>query len=141
MSYRPIARVSLAVLPLLLAALTACSELTGPDSDEGRTISGAWRGTARIGTQTRSTSMTLTQSGNSVTGTMTLSGALVNRSLVGEFADGRVTWFVAAGCERWTGVLVPDATSNQLSGAIIQDLSACGAGARGASGTLTMDRQ
>ena len=128
-----------AVMSVALLALAGCSEITGSDEDEGLNLSGGWGGVSRLGTQGRSTSMQLTQSGAAVTGTMRLSGVMVDRLLTGTVEGENFVFFVAMGCERWTGVLTANADRSRLTGAITQDLSNCPSGS-GTSGTVTLDR-
>jgi hypothetical protein len=124
---------------IVLAVAAACSDdSSGP---EAFNVNGQWAGTAALGTQGRSTNMTLTQSGAAVTGTMSLTGVMVDRPLTGTVTGDQFAWFVGFGCERWAGLMNASADRRQVSGSITQDLTNCAPPRSGTSGTLTLDRR
>ena len=130
---RAIRSLVLGTVPILLVA--ACSDSSGPDT----TLSGSWSGTASFGSGF-SASMTLTQNGPDVTGTLRIVAAVADAPVIGAFTSGTMVWAAQDGCEVWVGTLVLDGTSNRMEGPIARDVSACSSGTA-TSGTLRLDRQ
>ena len=92
------ARIALAAL---LSLASACDGGTDP---EDLSVAGTWQGTALL-PNAFSTTMSLTQTGSSVTGTMRISGAFIDQPLTGtlDATDRTLAWGVVDGCELWGG--------------------------------------
>lgn len=134
------ARLKTTTLAIAAAVCVGCSETTGPP-EPGATISGAWRGVSQFGGSGGfTTSMTLTQSGTNVTGTMSLTGGFRDNPLNGTLSGGRFEWAVADGCERWSGIASVESGSATFSGTILQDTTNCQPARSGASGTMNLDK-
>ncbi len=125
--------------PRYLAAILALSLAACGSDGPNEPFTGSWSGVASFGSGF-SASMTLTQSGVNVTGTMRLAGGFIDRPLTGTVNGRAMTWAVPDGCEIWGGVATLNDDGSQMTGPIQQNLSQCPSGT-GASGTLRLDRQ
>lgn len=113
----------------------ACSNSTGPQTPS---VSGDWSGITVFPTQDRTSSMSLSQSGTSVTGTFSVAGAFADIEVTGTVdASGRFSFLAPRDCEVWGGTLILDGSS--LSGPIVIDRSGCTAQSNGAA-TLNLTR-
>lgn len=133
------ARRSLAALAIavLVAFGGACSD-NGPG---GVSVAGSWSGVTSFASGF-STSMSLTQSGTAVGGTMTVSGAFIGNAFTGTLnaANRTVEWEVLRGCEVWGGTLTISADQSEMTGPVLVDTSGCSSGTD-ASGTVRVTRQ
>lgn len=122
---------------MVLVALVASACGTGPDDSS---VAGTWRGVASL-PATSTTNLSLTQSGNTVGGTIDISGILTS-AIVGTFsASARtVDWLVFAGCEQWTGLFTISSDGSEMSGPVEGDFSSCASGSD-ISGTISVSRQ
>lgn len=120
----------------LLSFVVACSDsATGPDK---MSVAGDWHGITSFTSQGRTTSMSLSQSGTTVTGTFTVAGAFIGITLTGEVSpSGRFSFLAPHNCEVWGGTLTLN--GNELAGPIIIDYSGC-SGQSNESATLTLTR-
>ncbi len=113
----------------------ACSSSTGPKTPS---VSGDWSGITSFATQGRSSSMSLSQSGTSVTGTFSVAGAFANIAVTGTVdASGRFSFLAPRNCEIWGGTLTLDGSS--LSGPIVIDRRGC-TGQSNEAATLNLNR-
>lgn len=135
------ARLKIATLAIAVAVCVGCSETTGPPEPDQANISGTWRGVSQFGGSGGfSTSMTLTQSGTNVTGTMSLTGGFRDNPLNGTLSGGRFEWTVLDGCERWSGTASVENGSPEFSGTVLQDVTNCQPARSGASGTMNLEK-
>lgn len=118
-------------------ALTAHGCSTGPQVLE---LSGTWTGTALL-PDPYPTTLALTQSGNTIAGTIEIVGIL-ERAFVGTLDEGARTidWAVFDGCEEWSGTFSVDSDGTEMSGPVLNDLSDCPSGAD-SSGTISVTKQ
>ncbi|MCG6990224.1 MAG: hypothetical protein LJF06_18945 [Gemmatimonadetes bacterium] len=119
-----------------LCLSAACSGgATGPHAPS---VSGDWSGITAFPTQGRSSSMSLSQSGTSVTGTFSVAGAFADITVTGTVdASGRFSFLAPRNCEVWGGTLTVDGSS--MSGPIVIDRSGCTAQSN-ESATLNLTR-
>lgn len=120
----------------LAAVLSACS--TGPDR---LTVDGTWEGTALL-PNAYTTTLTLLQSGATITGTLDIAGVL-DQAFVGTLDESTrvLQWTVFDGCEHWTGTFTVDADGTGMAGPVTGDLSACAPPGTNISGTITLSKQ
>lgn len=137
---RNIGPSALCVAITLAAAVVACGDSTGPD--EALNVAGAWQGTARL-PNAYTTTMNLQQTGSGVTGSMTVVGSIVGRTVTGQVdaTDRTFMWAVSRNCEIWGGVLSIDAAGQAMSGPVLIDRTGCQPAQSNGSGTLSMTRQ
>lgn len=123
------------LLAALLGSLTGCG--TEP---ENLTLTGSWSGVATL-PDAFSVSMTLSQPGSSVTGTMTVEGWFADRAMAGTLNDATRTfsWIVLSGCEQWSGALIVSSDSSEMTGPVLVDRSGCPDS--DISGTMTVSKQ
>lgn len=121
---------------LLALALSACS--TGPESLD---LAGTWTGTALL-PNAYATTLALTRSGNTVAGTIQITG-LLNQAFVGSLDESARTieWTVFDGCEEWSGTLTVDSDATDMSGPVLNDLSSCSPPGTNSSGTISLTKQ
>jgi hypothetical protein len=135
------ARLKILTLAAAAAVCVGCSETTGPTQPGEASLSGTWRGVSHFGGSGGfTTSMTLTQSGTNVTGTMSLTGGFRDNPINGTTSGGRFEWTVLDGCEKWSGIAPVVSGSTELSGTILQDVTNCQPARSGASGTMNLDK-
>jgi hypothetical protein len=132
-NHRRTSRLAGVALLALVAVGTACSDTTGPESG----VAGDWLGTAVL-PNGFTTSMSLTQSGSNVSGSMSVAGSFRDRPLTGTVEQGRLAWTVLDGCEVWAGTLA--LAGDAMSGPVLVDMTGCSAGSN-ASGTISLTRQ
>jgi hypothetical protein len=122
---------------LAFIALFASACGTGPDD---LAIAGTWQGTALLPASV-TTSLTLTQAGNTIGGTIQISGFL-DRALIGTLDESARTieWLVFAGCEEWNGTFTITSDGSEMSGPVQGDFSNCSLG-NDVSGTISVSKQ
>ena len=127
----------LALLATVALIGSACGNSTGPDE---LALAGTWQGTALLpGAFT--TQMVLTQSGNTIGGTLEILGVL-DEPFVGTLTptERTVAWQVFSGCEVWSGTFTMSADGSQMSGPIQSDVSGCTSGID-SNGTISVTKQ
>ena len=120
----------------LLLIASACG--TGPDD---LVFAGTWQGTAQL-PNAFTTTLTLTQSGNTLGGNIQITGEL-NQSFIGTWdpTARTVEWIVFDGCEEWTGTFAVTADGSQMSGPVLNDLSGCLPPGNDRMGTISVSKQ
>ena len=133
---------SVAMMVAITLGAAACSDSTGPDEAE-LNVSGSWSGISLL-PNGRTTQLSLTQNGTSITGNAKVSGAFPAAGLAinGEIqsANRRVSWVALRECEIWAVVLNVNAAGDEMSGVVQIDRSACVPAQSNGSGTMTLTR-
>lgn len=126
---------------LLAAACLAILPACGDGGPGGAGVSGDWSGFTAFNSGF-TTSMTLTQSGTTVTGTFTISGGPRDNPLTGTVdTDARtLAWASLSGCNAWGGVLTLSARGDSLTGQVLHDASGCVPARSNSTGTMTLTR-
>jgi hypothetical protein len=127
----------LALLAMVAVLGSACGDSTGPNE---LALAGAWQGTALL-PGAFATGMELTQSGNTIAGTLEILGVL-DEAFVGTLNPTlrTVAWQVFSGCELWSGTFTMSSDGSQMSGPIQSDLSSCPSGTD-SNGTVSVTKQ
>ncbi|MEX2530472.1 MAG: hypothetical protein WD960_06825 [Gemmatimonadota bacterium] len=122
----------------IVLAMTACSDSTGPESID---IRGDWSGSVAL-PNGFSSSADFQQSGNGVSGTMTISGSFVNRPVTGQIdpSERTLEWSVFVDCEEWTGTLGINAAETEMAGTVRRDGSGCVPEVSNVNGTMQLTR-
>lgn len=122
----------------IVLAMTACGDSTGPESID---IRGNWSGSALLPNGFTATA-DFQQSGNGVSGTMSISGSFLDQPVTGQIdqADRTLEWTVLVDCYEWTGTLVINADETEMAGTISRDGSGCVPQEVTVNGTMQLTR-
>jgi len=127
-------RLRTALFIVLALFAPACG--TGP---EDLSIAGTWQGTALVPTAVTA-NLSLTQSGNTIGGTIQIEGFL-NEAFVGTLNDvaRTIVWLLFAGCEEWSGTFTVTSDGSEMSGPVLGDFSRCSSGSD-VDGTVSVSK-
>lgn len=136
---RPFSRAFTLLTAALLVGLTACGDDGSPG---GVDVSGSWSGVSSFASGF-STSMTLTQTGTTVTGQMRVSGSVPSGTPVNGTVDALArsfAWAAFVDCVAWGGVLSISADGQTLTGPVLVDNSGCQPAQSNSTGTMNLSR-
>jgi hypothetical protein len=129
------------VVPLgaILLAGAGCSSPTG-SSEAAVDVAGSWVGTVQL-PNPYSATLSLQQSGASVSGTMRIAGVMKETPLTGSVSssDRTLAWTVNRSCEAWTGRLTIDGSGRHMDGQLAIDRTGCQPAQSNETGTLSVD--
>lgn len=133
------------LLPALGAALltaAGCSDSNPGGPSSALAVSGSWSGSALLPNGFTAT-LTLQQTGTSVTGTMRIAGVMGESPITGTVAPGNrtFTWQVNYNCEIWSGVLTVASNNREMDGPLSINRSGCVPAQSSSSGTLSLDKR
>lgn len=122
----------------IVLAMTACGDSTGPGSID---IRGDWSGSALL-PNGFSASADFQQSGDGVSGTMSISGSFLDQPVTGQIdpSERTLEWTVFDDCEEWTGTLVINAAETEMAGTVRRDGSGCVPQVENVNGTMQLTR-
>jgi len=126
----------------VLSLAAGCSSPASPSgSGSSFAVNGSWTGTALL-PNAYTTTMTLQQTGMSVTGTMRIAGVIGTSPITGTVASGNrtFTWQVNSGCEVWSGTLTVASGNSEMKGPLTINRTGCIPARSSGSGTLSMDK-
>jgi len=132
--------VSIGVAALLTGACG--SSPSAPSPSQATSVAGTWDGTTLL-PNAYSTTLTLQQSGGSVSGRMRIAGVMGESPITGTVASGgrTLTWRVNYNCEVWTGDLALDGGGLRLEGLLFVDRRGCVPARSSGSGNLTLEKR
>ncbi len=136
---RPFSLAATLLTAALLVGLTACGDDGSPG---GADVSGSWSGVSAFASGF-TTSMTLTQTGTTVTGEMRVSGLVPSGTTVNGTVNvgaRTFTWAAFTGCDAWGGVLSISADGQTLTGPVLVDRSGCQPAQSNSTGTMNLSR-